>query len=418
MQCTILCKVSSCLEIQNYSVTLCSCIYAGVGSGAGFLCLFLLGYKLHHFIKQKRETVRKERLFRQNGGHLLQEKMSNYGNRDSAKLFTAEELERATDNYNQNRFLGQGGYGTVYKGMLPDGTIVAVKKSREIARNQIDTFVNEVVILSQINHRNIVKLIGCCLETEKPLLVYEFISNGTLSHHIHTQDLKSKLSWDNRFRIACEVAGAVAYMHFAASIPIFHRDIKTSNILLDHNSNAKVSDFGSSRSVPNDKTHLTTAVQGTFGYIDPVYFQTSQFTDKSDVYSFGVVLVELITGRKPFLEQAEGQSLVAEFISLMKNDLVLEILDAKVVREGGTECILGIANLALRCLRLNRSKRPTMREVSTELEAMRNTQNVLEITECSDEFPIEEYTTSSFEANQEITEQSMSSFLQMDSTSI
>ncbi|KAK4254041.1 hypothetical protein QN277_009473 [Acacia crassicarpa] len=389
----------------------------GVGTGAGFLCLFILGYKLHQFIKQKQEKIRKEKLFRQNGGLLLQEKMSNYGNRESTKLFTAEELERATDSYNQSRFLGQGGYGTVYKGMLPDGAIVAVKKSREIARNQIETFVNEVVILSQINHRNIVKLLGCCLETENPLLVYEFIPNRTLSHHIHNKELKSNLSWDNRYRIACEVAGALAYMHFAASIPIFHRDIKTSNILLDHNYNAKVSDFGSSRSVPDDRTHLTTAVQGTFGYIDPVYFQTSQFSDKSDVYSFGVVLVELITGRKPFLEQAEGQNLVADFISLMENDQVLEILDARVVNEGGEGDILGIANLAMRCLRLNRKKRPTMKEVSTELEAMRKTPNALEITECSREFPNGKDISSSFGTIQESTEESTSLFLQMDSTS-
>ncbi|XP_020977538.1 wall-associated receptor kinase-like 6 [Arachis ipaensis] len=186
--------------------------------------------------------------------------------------------------------------------MLPDGTIVAVKRSKEIERNQIETFVNEVVILSQINHRNIVKLLGFCLETEAPLLVYEFIPNGTLAQHIHSKphESSSPLSWDSRLGIACEVAGAVAYMHSSASIPIFHRDIKPTNILLDSNYSAKVSDFGTSRSLPQDKTHLTTQIGGTFGYIDPEYFQSSQFSDKSDMYSFGVVLVEIITGKKPF----------------------------------------------------------------------------------------------------------------------
>ncbi|XP_054790862.1 wall-associated receptor kinase-like 22 [Prosopis cineraria] len=392
----------------------------GLGAGAGFLTLFILGYKLHQWLKQKRERVRKEKLFRQNGGLLLQEKISSYGRREKEKHFTAEELEKATDNYNQSRFLGQGGFGTVYKGMLLDGSIVAVKKSKEIVRNQIETFINEVVILSQINHRNIVKLLGCCLETEAPLLVYEFIPNRTLSHHIHNHELEKYLSWAARLRIACEVAGAVAYMHSAASIPIFHRDIKTSNILLDHNFNAKVSDFGTSRSVPNDQTHLTTVVQGTFGYIDPEYFQSSQFTDKSDVYSFGVVLVELITGRKPitFSEENQGQNLVAEFISLMKKDQVFEILDARVVREGKKEDLLGIANLALRCLKLNRKKRPTMREVSTELEALRKTQNTLKITECSLEFPhdrkLAKHATP--ESDQESTEESMPLFFETDST--
>lgn len=352
---------------------------------------------------------------------MLQEKISSYGNGERAKLFAAEELQRATNNYNQSRFLGQGGYGTVYKGMLPDGTIVAVKKSREIDRNQIETFINEVVILSQINHRNIVKLLGCCLETEAPLLVYEFIPNGTLSHHIHTQSHDLSLSWDSRLRIACEVAGAVAYMHFAAFIPIFHRDIKPSNILLDHKCSAKVSDFGTSRSVPHDRTHLTTAVQGTFGYIDPEYFQSSQYTDKSDVYSFGVVLVELITGRKPisFLEEDEGQNLVAEFISLMKENKLFKILDARVVNEASKDDVLALANLAMRCLKLNGKKRPTMKEVSAELEALRKAQSSLQINQDS-ELPIDlasvRYTTS--QTVQESTEESFLLSFQTESTSI
>ncbi len=210
----------------------------------GFLCLFLLGYKLYLLLKKRQYRIHKEKLFDQNGGFLLQEKLSSYGSTEKAKIFTTEELQRATDNYNRSRFLGQGGYGTVYKGMLPNGSIVAVKKSKAIDRSRIEQFINEVVILSQINHRNIVKLLGCCLETEYPLLVYEFVPNGTLSQHIHQEDLELSLSWENRIRVACEVAGAVAYMHSAASIPILHRDIKSSNILLDEKYGAKVSDFG------------------------------------------------------------------------------------------------------------------------------------------------------------------------------
>ncbi|CAJ1821796.1 unnamed protein product [Sphenostylis stenocarpa] len=383
----------------------------GVGIGAGFVCLFLLGYKSYQYIQKKREIIRKENLFRKNGGYLLQDKLSFYGNGEMTKLFKADELQKATDNYNRSRFLGQGGFGTVYKGMLPDGNIVAVKKSKEIERNQIETFVNEVVILSQINHRNIVKLFGCCLETETPLLVYEFIPNGTLSHHIHRRDNEVSLSWDSRLRIACEVAGAVAYMHFAASIPIFHRDIKPTNILLDSNFSAKVSDFGTSRSVPQDKTHLTTAVGGTFGYINPEYFQSSQYSDKSDVYSFGVVLVELITGRKPisFLEEDEGQNLVAQFISLMKDNQVYEILDARVAKEARKDDILAIANLAMRCLRLSGKKRPTMKEVALELEALRNVQSSLQINHDH------ECTTS--DIVQECTEESIPLCFQLESTS-
>ncbi|XP_062084238.1 wall-associated receptor kinase-like 22 [Humulus lupulus] len=349
----------------------------GVGIGFALLCLSLTGYKVYQYFNTRRIKIRKEGFFKQNGGLLLQEKVTYNGSHEKAKLFTEEELQRATDNYNQSRFLGQGGYGAVYKGMLPDGTIVAVKRSNAMDGNQIQQFINEVLILSQINHRNIVKLLGCCLETETPLLVYEYISNGTLLHHIQKKQHEPKISWENRLSIACDVAGALSYMHFSASMPIFHRDIKSSNILLDEKYNAKVSDFGTSRSVPEHKTHLSTAVQGTFGYFDPEYFQSSQFTDKSDVYSFGVTLVELLTGETPYsFAKDKDKNLVSTFLSLRNENSLSQILDPQVTKDAPKKDVEAMAELAMRCLRLSGKKRPTMKQVSMELEGLRERKSI------------------------------------------
>ena len=255
--------------------------------------------------------------------------------------------------------------------MLSDGTIVAVKKSNKIDQEVVSQFVNEVVILSQISHRHIVKLLGCFLETEVPLLVYEYVSNGSLWHHLHDDPSGRMITWDNRLCIATGVAGALAYLHSYASTAIFHRDIKSSNILLDENYRAVVTDFGISRSVPIDKTHLTTLVGGTFGYLDPEYFQSGQLNDKSDVYAFGVVLAELLTGQKAVSSDKSDEGLVIKFRSAIEENRLFEILDRIVADEGLDEEILAVAKLAKRCLKLNARKRPSMKEIAAELDQLR-----------------------------------------------
>ncbi|KAL5581537.1 hypothetical protein UlMin_013979 [Ulmus minor] len=364
-------------------------VLIGVGSGLGALVLAVITWRLFKFVKKKKAIKRKEKFFKQNGGLLLQQEISSgKTNVEKTKVFNSKELEKATENFNIDRVLGQGGQGTVYKGMLTDGKIVAVKKSKIADQTKVAEFINEVVILSQINHRNVVKLLGCCLETDVPLLVYEFIPNGTLSQYIHEQNEEFPFTWEIRLRVAKEVAGALSYLHSSAYFPIYHRDIKSSNILLDEKYRAKVADFGTSRTISLDQTHLTTLVYGTFGYLDPEYFQSSQFTEKSDVYSFGVVLVELLTGQKAVSitrSVEEGRSLATYFIITMEEDRLFEILEAQVMR-GPKEEIVVVANLAKRCLDLNGRKRPTMKEVAMELEGIHNLEraSVKELQNCEE----------------------------------
>ncbi|XP_028751587.1 putative wall-associated receptor kinase-like 16 [Neltuma alba] len=344
-----------------------------LGISLALLVLFTFVFTLCWGHKQRSLKRLRRMYFEQNGGnYMLQQIYRQQGHTDRTKIFSEDELKIATNNFDESRILGRGGQGTVYKGILSDNRHVAIKKSRISGNHrQIKDFINEVAVLSQINHRNVVKLFGCCLETEVPLLVYEFVDNGTLLEHIDPLKNKNSLSWETRLRIAAETAGAISYLHYAASIPIIHRDIKSTNILLDHNHRAKVSDFGASKLVPLDETQITTVVQGTLGYLDPEYLFTGQLNEKSDVYSFGVVLVELITGNKAVeFNRPEERNLAMHFASLMKEDNLRKILDKRVLDVKNAEQLKEVAFLARRCIRVNGEERPTMKEVAMELEGL------------------------------------------------
>ncbi|PIN12514.1 Serine/threonine protein kinase [Handroanthus impetiginosus] len=343
------------------------------GISLGIIVLLLTACWMDLELKRRRQIKMRQMFFLQNGGILLQEKVTRRErSSDTTTIFSESELQKATNNFHNNMILGQGGFGTVYKGFLPDNRIVAIKKSKEVDPNQIEQFINEVTILSQINHRNIVKLQGCCLETQVPLLVYEFINNGTLFEHIHNKAKARFFSWETRLKIAAETANVLSYLHSAASTPIIHRDIKSTNILLDHTLTAKVSDFGASRLVPLDQTQLSTLVYGTLGYLDPEYMQTNQLTEKSDVYSFGVVLVELLTGKKvlSFDRPEEERGLANLFLSVMKEDRLFEILEENVTREGNKKQLMKVAMVAKSCLHVKGDDRPCMKEVAMELEGL------------------------------------------------
>uniref|UniRef100_A0A803KWP5 Uncharacterized protein n=1 Tax=Chenopodium quinoa TaxID=63459 RepID=A0A803KWP5_CHEQI len=354
--------------VKDSSLNVAVVLIATLGS----ILLPLIGWWLYVVIIKRKAIKQKAKNFQKNGGLLLQHRMSNDEHIvERTKIFTIDELEKATDQFNESRIIGQGGQGTVYKGMLGEGRLVAVKKSTTISESQLGDFINEVVVMSQIIHRSIVKLLGCCLESEVPLLVYEFIPNGTLSNHLHHLNEEFPITWRMRLRIASDSAGALVYLHTSSSIPIFHRDVKSSNILLDDKYRAKLSDFGTSRHVAPDQTHVTTRVMGTFGYLDPEYLQSNHYTEKSDVYSFGVVLLELLTGQKAIRAICEqNRSLVSWFLSHMENSHFLDIVDPQVLNEGSKEEVITIADLAKRCLNLDSKRRPAMKEVLLVLETI------------------------------------------------
>uniref|UniRef100_A0A803L4A1 Uncharacterized protein n=1 Tax=Chenopodium quinoa TaxID=63459 RepID=A0A803L4A1_CHEQI len=366
-----------CINTQGSYNCSCPNGYSGDGFKSRAGCVKISENSFKDVIivtKQRKQILQKRKNLERNSGMLLQQQIScSESVIAGMKIFTADELYRATDGFNKDRIHGKGGHGTVYKGMLSEGKLVAIKRTNIVNELELQQFINEMVILSRINHRNIVQLLGCCLETEVPLLVYEFIQNGNLFHHIHNPNEDFPITWKMRLQIASDSAGALSYLHSSSSNPIFHRDIKSSNILLDDKYRAKISDFGTSILVAIDQTHATTRLMGTFGYLDPGYFHLGQYTDKSDVYSFGVVLIELLTAQKPLrTTNEEDRSLISWFHSHMKNSQLLDIIDPQILEEGSKEEFLAIANLAMRCLNLEGKKRPAMNEVQQEIEAVRS----------------------------------------------
>ncbi|XP_021768733.1 receptor-like cytoplasmic kinase 185 [Chenopodium quinoa] len=293
----------------------------------------------------------------------------------STRFLTYEELKKATNNFEKSSILGEGGFGKVFKGVLSDGTAVAIKKLTNGGPQGDKEFLVEVDMLSRLHHRNLVKLVGyySSREASQNLLCYELVPNGSLEAWLHGPlGVNCPLDWDARMKIALDAARGLAYLHEDSQPCVIHRDFKVSNILLENNFNAKVADFGLAKQAPEGRqTYLSTRVMGTFGYVAPEYAMTGHLLVKSDVYSYGVVLLELLTGRKPVdMSQPAGQENLVTWARpiLRDKDRLEELVDPKLQGNYPKEDFLRVCTIAAACVAPEANQRPTMGEVVQSLK--------------------------------------------------
>ncbi|XP_065015608.1 putative leucine-rich repeat receptor-like serine/threonine-protein kinase At2g19230 isoform X1 [Musa acuminata AAA Group] len=281
--------------------------------------------------------------------------------------FTHEDIVYITKNFQHT--IGKGGFGTVYLGELQDGTQVAVKVNSQSSSQGINEFQAEAELLTKIHHKNLMSLVGYCEDENFLALVYEYMAQGSLEQHLRGKTSFSRiLQWIERLQIAIEAAQGLEYLHSGCKPPIIHRDVKPTNILLNHKGEAKIADFGVSRIFQNDQTHVSTAVVGTMGYLDPEYFFSCKLTEKSDVYSFGVVLLELITGLPAILRNPDRGILVHWVSPILARGDIDTVTDDRMQRENGTRSVWKAAEIALRCVLPTSIERPTMSEVVIQLK--------------------------------------------------
>ncbi|XP_024007681.1 LEAF RUST 10 DISEASE-RESISTANCE LOCUS RECEPTOR-LIKE PROTEIN KINASE-like 1.4 isoform X3 [Eutrema salsugineum] len=379
---------SGCTRLHQ-SNGLSTGVKAGIGAASGIVVVILIAGVFFCLIRRRRKTQEAQYTSKDlpttsyssreassfptsttfsSSNHSLVPSISNLANGSTyfgVQVFSYEELEEATENF--SRELGDGGFGTVYYGVLKDGRAVAVKRLYERSLKRVEQFKNEIEILKSLKHRNLVILYGCTSRHSRELLlVYEYISNGTLADHLHGDRAESRpLCWPVRLNVAIETANALSFLHKSG---IIHRDVKTTNILLDENYTVKVADFGLSRLFPMDQTHVSTAPQGTPGYVDPEYYQCYRLNEKSDVYSFGVVLTELISSKEAvdITRHRHDINLASMAVSKIQNNALHELVDPSLGFEKDPEVrkrMMSVAELAFRCLQQEREVRPSMDEI-------------------------------------------------------
>ncbi|KAK4551225.1 hypothetical protein RGQ29_032454 [Quercus rubra] len=337
-----------------------------VGGSILLLVILLAGVYVLHIKKRAERAIEHTSHFSQldqsgKGGSVIKVKGVGW--------FSLKELEKYTNHFSVANEIGSGGYGKVYLGSLPTGQLIAIKRAKKESMQGGLEFKTEIELLSRVHHKNLVRLMGFCFEKGEQILVYEYVSNGSLKDSLSGKS-GIMLDWMRRLRVALGAARGLAYLHEFANPPIIHRDIKSNNILLDESLNAKVSDFGLSKPIDDSEgSDVLTQVKGTMGYMDPEYYMTHKLTEKSDVYSFGVLMLELLTARKPI---QHGKYIVREVQETMdetKDSYNLhEFLDPAIGLGTTLKSLKKFVDLAMRCVKETGSDRPMMVEVVKEIE--------------------------------------------------
>ncbi|CAN6229586.1 unnamed protein product [Urochloa humidicola] len=284
----------------------------------------------------------------------------------SVKVFSYNELRKATQDFSGTNKIGEGGFGSVFRGVLKDGTIVAVKVLSATSRQGIREFLTELTAISDIKHENLVTLIGCCAEGSHRILIYNYLENNSLAQTLlGTRYSNIRFNWRARVKIAVGVARGLAFLHEEIRPPIIHRDIKASNILLDKDLTPKISDFGLARLLPPNATHVSTRVAGTLGYLAPEYAIRGQVTKKSDIYSFGVLLLEIVSGRCNTNTRlpSEDQFLLERTWVLYEEERLEEIIDIDIGDDLDVEEACRFMKIGLLCTQDAMARRPNMTNV-------------------------------------------------------
>ncbi|KAJ8773802.1 hypothetical protein K2173_008265 [Erythroxylum novogranatense] len=296
---------------------------------------------------------------------LMADELRETSNHAELAFYDLNTISTATNNFSLASKIGQGGFGSVHKGQLPNGQQVAVKRLSKASRQGMEEFVNEVNLIAKLQHRNIVKLLGCCIEGEEPVLIYEYLINKSLDSSLFDQVRSRCLDWQKRFNIIVGTARGILYLHQDSRLRIIHRDLKTSNVLLDGEMNPKISDFGMARIFADDQMQdQTKTIVGTYGYMSPEYAVFGKFSIKSDVFSFGVIMLEIISGKKNNgFDQPPALSLIGYVWELWRKDRALEVVDPAMEESYLPHEALKCIQIALLCVQEDVMHRPTMLDV-------------------------------------------------------